>query len=265
MRYPELFSFEQVKKCLEKLEIHNTISVSLNSLNILLFAQLTHIPFDSLDVWADGRCPSLRLDDIYDKFINRGRGGYCFELNTFFRSLLNSLGFDAYQSMAYILNPDGTQQPPAHNVILCNLDGKKYFFDVGYGGPVPYEALELKEGIQKGFKLTQDENDTWFVYRDSDTDCRPLTAFRDIPASINDLIPLNFYVSQRPDIHFRHVIHLNRRNADGSIYSIDGNAFKIHSASGTTVEELKTIDDVKRIIKTYFRMDPEQIPLRDTL
>ena len=103
-------------------------SVDLLNLNKLLLAHLTHIPFDSLDVWANGTCPSLKLDDIYDKFIIRNRGGYCFELNTFFRSLLNALGFDAYQTVAYILNPDGTQQPPAHNVILCDLDGKKYFF-----------------------------------------------------------------------------------------------------------------------------------------
>lgn len=264
MRYPEHLTTAQMQNCLEKLEINKCASVNLDSLNELLLAQLTHIPFDSLDVWAEGSCPSLKLDDIYDKFINRNRGGYCFELNTFFRTLLNGLGFDAYQVIAYILNPDGTQQPPAHNVILCNLDGKKYFFDVGYGGPVPYEALELREGLQNCFELIKKE-DTWFVYRVTPTEYRPLTAFRDIPVSVNDLLPLNFYVSQRPDIHFRHVIHLNRRNADGSIYSIDGKEFKIHTAEGTQVQQLHSIDDVKRIIRTYFDMNPENVPLRNTL
>lgn len=264
MRYPEQFSSEQIEKILIKLETSKPICENLDSLNALLLAQLTHIPFDSLDVWADGSCPSLKLDDIYDKFININRGGYCFELNTFFRTLLNGLGFDAYQVIAYILNPDGTQQPPAHNVILCNLDGQKYFFDVGYGGPVPYEALELRESLQNGFELIKKE-DTWFVYRVTPTEYRPLTAFRDIPVSVNDLVPLNFYVSQRPDIHFRHVIHLNRRNADGSIYSIDGKEFKIHTAGNTQIQELKTIDDVKRIIRVYFDMNPENVPLRDTL
>ena len=264
MQYPEQFTPEQVKRILNKLEIISQISVSLDSLNVLLFAQLTHIPFDSLDVWATGACPSLKLDDIYDKFINRGRGGYCFELNTFFRSLLNALGFDAYQAIAYILNPDGSQQPPAHNVILCNLDGKKYFFDVGYGGPVPYEVLELREGLQKGFELMKNE-DTWYVYRVTETERRPLTAFRDIPVTINDLIPLNFYVSQRPDIHFRHIMHLNRRNADGSIYSIDGNEFKIYTSGNVVIRELESIDDVKLVIGNYFGMDPERVPLRNTL
>ena len=264
MRYAETMPSQYVRDYLKRLGFSVAPTVDLNGLNQLLLAQLTHIPFDSLDVWANGTCPSLKLDDIYDKFIVRNRGGYCFELNTFFRSLLNALGFDAYQTVAYILNSDGTQQPPAHNVILCNLDGNKYFFDVGYGGPVPYEALELREGLQKGFELIKQE-DTWFVYRVTQAENRPLTAFRDIPASVNDLIPLNFYVSQRPDIHFRHVIHLNRRNADGSIYSIDGKEFKIHTANGTATEVLESIEDVKHIIRTYFNMDPTQIPLRDYL
>ena len=264
MRYQEQLTPGQVEGYLERLEYTGGKTPCLSTLNALLLAQLTHIPFDSLDVWAEGSCPSLKLDDLYEKIVDRGRGGYCFELNTFFRSLLNSLGFDAYQAMAYILNPDGTRQPPAHNVILCRLEGKKYFFDVGYGGPVPYEALELREGIQKGFALEKGE-DVWSVYRVTDGETKPLIAFRDVPVTVNDLLPLNFYISQRPDIHFRHVLHLSRRNADGSIYSIDGKEFKIHTADGTTMKELQTIDDVKCIIRDYFHMDPDQIPLRDSL
>ena len=163
MRYPETLTAQQIQSYLARLEITAPVQNDLSGLNRLLFAQLTHIPFDSLDVWGAGHCPSLKLEDIYEKIVEKGRGGYCFELNTLFRSLLNALGFDAYQAVAFILNPDGSPQPPAHNVILCNLNGTRYFLDVGYGGPVPYEALDLKEGIQDGFLLKKD--DLWYVYR----------------------------------------------------------------------------------------------------
>lgn len=263
MRYPETFTKEQLQNALTRLGITEEITCRLASLNKLLFAQLTHIPFDSLDVWGAGACPSLKLQDIYEKIVEKGRGGYCFELNTFFRSVLNGLGFDAYQAVGYILNPDGVPQPPAHNVVLCDLDGKRYFMDVGYGGPVPYKAMELKEGSQHGFALKK--ADLWYVYRETEEGLKPLTAFREEPATINDLIPLNFYVSQRPDIHFRHVIHLNKRNTDGSIYSLDGKEFKIHTKDGTKVQELTTVEEVKEIMQTYFDMDPANAPLRDTL
>ncbi len=263
MLYPEKFTHEQMKNCLTRLNITEPVERNLNGLNHLLFAQLTSIPFDSLDVWGAGICPSLKLQDIYEKIVEKGRGGYCFELNTFFRSLLNALGFDAYQAVAYILDLHGDPQPPTHNVVLCDLDGVRYFMDVGYGGPVPYKAMELKEGSQHGFVLRK--KDLWYVYRETTEGLQPLTAFQEAPATINDLIPLNFYVSQRPDIHFRHVIHLNQRNADGSIYSLDGKQFKIHSASGTTIRELTAIEEVKEIMRTYYHMDPSHAKLRETL
>lgn len=263
MRYPETLTAWQVQSYLERLEITDPVQNDLQNLNRLLFAQLTHIPFDSLDVWGAGRCPSLKLEDIYEKIVEKGRGGYCFELNTLFRSLLNALGFDAYQAVAFILNPDGSPQPPAHNVILCNLNGTRYFLDVGYGGPVPYKALELKEGIQDGFLLKKD--DLWYVYRIEEAGQRPLTAFRDVPVTINELIPLNFFISQKPDIHFRHLIHLSKRNADGSIFALDGKEFKIHTPEGVTVREITTMEEVKEIMSTYFSMDPSTAPLREEL
>ena len=263
MRYPETLTAQQVQSYLARLEITEPIANDLTDLNRLLFAQLTHIPFDSLDVWGAGLCPSLKLNDIYEKIVEKGRGGYCFELNTLFRSLLNALDFDAYQTAAFILNPDGTPQPPAHNVILCNLNGTRYFMDVGYGGPVPFRALELKEGIQEGFLLKKEE--IWYVYKITKEGQRPLTAFRDVPVTVSELLPLNFYISQRPDSHFRHMIHLSKRNADGSVYAMDDKVFKIHTKKGVTVRELASIEDVKEIMRNYFVMDPDSAPLRDSL
>jgi len=260
----ERMTRSQAQAYLQRLELFTPLFQDLNSLNALLFAQLTHIPFDSLDVWGSGACPSLELTDLFDKIVVRDRGGYCFELNTLFRSLLNFLGFDAYQAIACILNPDGTPQPPAHNIIICRMDNKKYFLDVGYGGPVPYQALELREGKQGDF-LFMFENDFWYVYRDTQTEKRPLTCFRDIPVTLNELIPLNYYISQRPDSHFRHLIHLSQRKADGSIYSLDGNVLKIHTATGVTIKEIADISDVKDIMRTYFNMDPDSAPLRDII
>ena len=263
MDYPQKLQPHQVQAYLARLEFAKPVQTNLESLNRLLIAQLTHIPFDSLDVWGAGLCPSLQLEDIYRKIVEKGRGGYCFELNTLFRALLNALGFKACQAVAFILNPDGTPQPPAHNVVLCDLNGIRYFLDVGYGGPVPYRALELREGEQDGFLLKKE--DIWYVYRLEAAGLRPLTAFRDVPVTVNELIPLNFYISQRPDSHFRHMIHLSKRNADFSIYALDGKEFKIHTKDGTKVQELTSVEEVKEIMQTYFDMDPANAPLRDTL
>lgn len=264
MRYPDGLNSEQVEAYLARLELTTPLSNDLETLNRLLYAQLTHIPFDSLDVWGAGSCPSLVLDDLYQKIVLQKRGGYCFELNTLFRALLNALGFDAYQCAAYILHADGTMTPPSHNIIVCTIGGQKYYLDVGYGGPVPFHALELREGQQGEFRLTNTDG-LWRLSRITEKEIRPLTAFRDLPATIDDLAPLNFYVSQYPDIHFRHVIHVSLRNPDGSIYSLDGRELKIHAGGETTVIPLESIGQLKQILQAYFGIDPTTVPLRDSL
>lgn len=264
MRYTDHLQPEQVNGYLARLELDAPISNDLEGLNRLLFAQLTHIPFDSLDVWGAGLCPSLQIRDLYEKIIVKKRGGYCFELNTLFRGLLNALGFDAYQCAAYILHADRPPEPPSHNVLLCPLQGKKYYLDVGYGGPVPYRALELREGKQGEFLLKNEEG-LWSLTRVTARETRPLTAFRDIPASVTDLLPLNFYVSQHPDIHFRHVIHLNRRYPDGSLYALDGTQLKIRTGEKTEMIPVESIARLKEILTAYYGIDPATVPLRDSL
>ena len=265
MKYEEQLRQEQVEAYLAKLELTGHIPKNLEGLNTLLFAQLIHIPFDSLDVWGAGICPSLVLDDIYEKTVERGRGGYCFELNTLFRALLNALGFEAYQAAAVVTKSDDVFMPPTHNVILCPLEGKIYFLDVGFGGPVPYRALELTEGQQGEFSLKYEGENIYTLHRLVEGQWRCQFRFRNVPVTVSELIPLNFYVSQKPDSHFRHLIHLNRRNPDGSIYALDGKEFKIFTPEGTIVRQLQTIDEVKEILRSYYSIDPAAVPLRDSL
>jgi arylamine N-acetyltransferase len=41
---------------------------------------------------------SLKSEDIYEKFMNNGRGGYCFEHGIFFNHILRAMGFSAYMA-----------------------------------------------------------------------------------------------------------------------------------------------------------------------
>ena len=260
----EVFNDSQVKAYLNRIGLNSCLDNSLETLNKLLFAHLTHIPFDSIDVWGAGICPSLELQDIYEKIVINRRGGYCFEQNTLFRIMLCSLGFDAYQVAACILSPDGSAQPPAHNVVICNLDGRKLLLDVGFGGPVPYEALELVPGKYGIFDLEKNGEYYRLTRQEGDT-VRPFILFRDVPVTISDLIPMNFYISQKPDSHFRHILHINQRNPDGSTYVVNGNELKIHKDGQTVVQTIGSIEELKEVLMNYYQMDPATCMLRDII
>src|SRR5262245_17149912 len=65
---------------------------TLETLKALHFAHSTSIPFENLDILM-GRPISLELDWLQAKLIAGRRGGYCFEQNAYFATVLERLGF----------------------------------------------------------------------------------------------------------------------------------------------------------------------------
>jgi len=251
-------SADQISGYLARIGIEVPIYPDLSDLNKLVYAHLTHVPFEALDVWATGACPSLSVEDLYRKIVVNRRGGYCFELNTLFRVLLDSLGFDAYQAIASLLDENEVAAPPAHNVIISVFNDQKYLVDVGFGGPVPLEAMELKEHSAGAFRLEQ-KNGFWYLYHED----KPVIRFRDIPAQMIELEPLNFYISQKPDIHFRNRVFVSQRMPDGRICSLRGDEFTIRSNGETKTVTVNSLEQVKEILNSYFGIQEEMVMFSD--
>ena len=251
----------QITAYLQRIGISGEISLDLVGLNTLIRAQLTHIPFEALDVWGAGACPSLKIDDLFRKIVVDCRGGYCFELNTLFRALLNSLGFDAHQAIASLVDEEGVVAPPAHNVIICTIDGVAYFVDVGFGGNVPFGAMVLNKVPQLGFHLIPN-GDFWYVQRVTTAGEVNMLRFRNIPAEPCELIPLNFYISQLPDVHFRHILRVNLRKADGRIFSLVDHELTIRQGDQTDIFPVAGKEQLTQVLKACFGIDAAKIDIR---
>ena len=122
---------------------------------------MQHVPFENLDVIR--KVPIyLNLGTIYDKIINRNRGGYCYELNGLFHWLLNELGYEAHLISATVRRPNGQwAKADTHAAILVQLD-EPYLVDVGFGDstilPIPLSGMECTD-ISGTYKVEK--------YRDS--------------------------------------------------------------------------------------------------
>ncbi len=67
---------------------------SLEHLTRLMQLQLAAVPFECLSLhYSKSRLLSLDPGDLYTKVVEHGRGGYCMENNTFFATVLRSLGY----------------------------------------------------------------------------------------------------------------------------------------------------------------------------
>jgi len=246
---------------LSRIGVLEPVTVDIMGLNRLIQAHLTHVPFEALDVWGSGTVPSLDIGDLYQKIVIDNRGGYCFELNSLFCALLKDLGFEAYLVIASLLDEAGEPAPPAHSAIVCCLDGQKYFVDVGFGGPVPFGALPLKEGTQQGFRLIKEG--AFFILKSvKASEEKFLLRFRDIPAEPVELVPLNFYISQKPDIHFRKRLLVSQRKEDGSTYTLKGNRLQLRKGDLFSEYPVNDIETLRQVLDRCFHMDPDKVPLR---
>ena len=100
---------------------------SLSYLKKLQKAHLLHIPFENLDIHYGSRI-ILDYGKIYDKVINRGRGGFCYELNGLFYHLLYHLGFECYIISAEVYSKDNQSfgRPFDHMAVIVRISDEEY-------------------------------------------------------------------------------------------------------------------------------------------
>ena len=225
---------ESVALYLDKLVYQEEIRQKEETLNGLVRAHLEHIPFENLDVFDEKRVPSLKPEELFEKIVAGKRGGYCYELNTLFKELLESLGFSVYGVAARVLW-NKTELPPfAHMLLICELDGKKYCCDVGYGGPGPKGLVLLKEGEQviAGERFYIEKKppaqagstlEVFQICRQSHGEWKPVLWLQDTPFLPQDFKLLNFYCAKNPEILFtrKRVVNLCTRTGSRALMDME--------------------------------------------
>ncbi|KAL8939571.1 MAG: hypothetical protein Q9211_002683 [Gyalolechia sp. 1 TL-2023] len=95
------YTHEQIQKYLRSINFiglrsdTGSSTNALRRLKLLQQYQLATYPFENLSLhYSTTHTVSLDIDVLYDKCVNKGRGGYCMENNAFFGTVLRSLGYE---------------------------------------------------------------------------------------------------------------------------------------------------------------------------
>lgn len=107
------------------------VTTDLPGLTLLHERHLRTVPFENLSIHL-GEPIVLDVDALVDKLTVRHRGGFCYELNGAFASLLTTLGFDVTLYEARV-GPDGTGMRFDHLCLRVGLAGGDHLADVGFG------------------------------------------------------------------------------------------------------------------------------------
>jgi len=120
---------------LARIDYTRLVKPDVQTLCGLQFAHMLHVPFENLDVRLK-RPIQLSEQALWNKIVIQKRGGFCYELNGLFASLLNEIGFDVTYLNARVYNREGELGIDYdHLALFVKIPGQSapWLADVGFG------------------------------------------------------------------------------------------------------------------------------------
>jgi N-hydroxyarylamine O-acetyltransferase len=249
-----------VNRYLNRIQYHGNLAPNVENLTSLQEAHIYSVPFEDLDIHY-GVPLSLELNDLVEKVIEKNRGGFCYELNYLFGSLLEALGFRVTYLSARVFNEDtGEEGPEFDHMALVVTLGEKWLVDVGFGGRAFTQPLSiLKPDIQIDpagfFRIDEVGNDRFQVVRSLDrNEFLPLYNF-----SLDKINIENFYAECQwkqtdPQSHFVKNKICTMATPKGR-KSVLNDVFTIREGKIKSTFEIIDLQHERRILSDHFNID----------
>lgn len=199
-------------------------------------AHVRTFTFDNIDVLTK-RHPGVHLDAVQEKFVGRGRGGYCFEHSTIFAAALERLHYDVRRHLGRVGNPaDGTQQGRTHMVVEVMLDGKRLLCDAGFGMSVmrPIPLADGAEDAHRGWRYRVNGKDgLWEMHRWHDDGWQIMHTTDELAVLPIDVTIGHHYTSTNPASHFTRTLVI-ARHLSGRHVTLTHQAITVRRADAAT-------------------------------
>ena len=192
---------------------------SLEALAELQEAHVRAFTFDNIDVLLEDH-PGVELPAVQEKFVGRGRGGYCFEHTTLFAAAAQRLGYDVTRQLGRVGDP--ARAPRTHAVTVVRLDGERWLADAGFGMS-PLRPLPMRDGAEDDaggwpHRVRRVDGgpggDTWELYRLRDGGWELMHTTDELPVRPVDLAMGHHMTSTFPTSHFRSMLMVTRHLPD---------------------------------------------------
>ena len=193
-------------------------AASAETLRRLHLAHRETFLFENLSIQTGGSI-SLALPDLERKFLDEGRGGYCFEHNTLFDAVLRKVGFDSTILLGRVRRGPPERWARTHMVLRLAIGGEIWLADVGFGSSGLVEPLPLREGAtadQGGFtyRLRRAAHLWILSIGDAAGTETDLYEFGEEPQTPMDVEVANHFTSTHPQSVFRTALTIQRTTRD---------------------------------------------------
>lgn len=246
---------------LKRIGFDGTPRADIATLRRLHRAHTHSIPYENLDVQL-GRPVSRDVSRVYDKIVEGGRGGWCYEQNGLLGWALEQVGFRLTRLAGAVRRSEtGDMAIGNHLVLIVHLD-QDYLADTGFGDgliePVPLRAGRILQG-PSSFVLEKLDGDWWRFHGEPRNGALSYD-FETTPADPSLLERQCQWLQSSPDSVFVQNA-VAQRHLAGQHAALRGCLLRIAGGAGET-RELASADEYVSTLADVFGLDlPEAATL----
>lgn len=249
-----------VQNYLQRIQYQGSIEPNLQTLSALQSAHMQTAPFENLSV--SYKEPIILTEAwLYNKIVERNRGGFCYELNGLFAWLLRELGFRVTMLSAGVMNGEGEFGAEFdHMTLLVHLD-EDYLVDVGFGDSfrMPLRFNSRGAQNQNGMSYQISAQDDAFVLseqneREQNPSMRAQYRFTLIPHQMKEYEDMCKFHQTSPESMFTQKRICSRATENGRLSLTDLKL--IVTENGEREEKLlKSEEEFAAVLKKHFNID----------
>lgn len=233
---------------------------TLDTLRALHRRHPDRIVFEAMDVLMD-KGVDLSPQAVDAKLIHGGRGGYCFEHNTLFRRVLETLGFQVEGLVGRVrwqAEPGAVPAPHTHMALRVTIDGVPWLADVGFGGcvlttPLRMDTTEPQPTDHETFRVIPFGAQQLVQIRIDDR-WQSLYELSPEPWLETDYEVPNWYTSTHPSSHFRQRL-VAARTTERVRYTLLGGCFTIRPNDGPAERHQLDADGLEHTLRETFGLN----------
>ena len=230
---------------------------TLDALGALLRAHNHNVPFENLDVQL-GNTLTTKVEDAYDKIVNAGRGGWCYEQNGLFGWALSQIGFDVRRIAASVMRAQrGAISHANHLTLLVTVpnDDARWLVDAGFGGSL-LQPIRLEEDAHYhppfSVGLRQLDDDSWQFW-ESLGDGEFSFDFDNIPADERAMSERCHFLQTSPESGFVQSFVCQLRRPTSHL-ALRGRVLSIVTSEGKQKRILESADDFVATLSDQFKL-----------
>jgi len=245
----------QLDAYLARIGVDGGVSHDFAGLARLHRAHLTGITWEAIDAfmgWPNSVAPTA----AYDKIVEGGRGGWCYEMNGLFGAALSALGFKVTRLCGCVDRPNlGDMAIGNHLTLRVDLD-RPYLAEVGVADalidPVPMTVGPIR---QRGFEFAiEDAGDGWLRLRNHEFGTAPTVDFKPDHGDESALEAVQRFLMTDPGSPFTNALAVYRHVEDGYL-SLQNDRLRHVTTAGVEARTIRGARELAIVLRETFELD----------